>query len=423
MVGNTRDMIEAISFWTKKGYTPQQAAAIEANIFHESGGRADARGDGGRAHGLFQHHPDRRARILAATGIDMSTANAMDQRRAAAWEMKNEAVFRDAVFRRINNPAEAAAYFTAKFERPADISGESAKRGATANKIFNEIDYARAEWLQPLISDPKHLARELEALGTDEAKQRLADINRISVVDTKYKEVLAKGALLVAQESKDVLKQAGVETSSRNLSLGEIVGGHTAVKLLQMSDKGVTLQKLIAEGVLPKSMVTEFAKTITPEMKKQAGLSAEAQDDPEKMTLDNFLSIVDETGKKQKLSAYEKARGQIKSAGNEALLQQLLKNDLGFMEFLLLMLMVLAFDKTGIDLGAIAGVQQKAESSPRLQGTTTQKSESGRLDYTNEVALMSQKLQNSGVQSASMETRGNFTPFSKNDPTTSVAMS
>ena len=126
----------AMDFWMGQGYTREQAAGIVANELAESGGNPNARGDGGLAHGLYQHHQDRRAAIKAATGIDMSTASAMDQRRGAAWEMKNGNVgFNDAYFRGLNNPADAAAYMVTNFERPKDQYGESVKRARAAMDI------------------------------------------------------------------------------------------------------------------------------------------------------------------------------------------------------------------------------------------------------------------------------------------------
>lgn len=126
---------DAMSFWMSQGYSREQAAGIVANEMAESKGNPGARGDGGQAHGLYQWHPDRRRRILEATGIDVSTASAMDQRKAAAWEMKNEPIFNDETFRSITSPDQAAAYFSLKFERPADAAGEAFRRGQSALDI------------------------------------------------------------------------------------------------------------------------------------------------------------------------------------------------------------------------------------------------------------------------------------------------
>jgi hypothetical protein len=131
-----------MAFWMSQGYTREQAAGIVANERHESGGDPAARGDGGRAHGLYQWHADRRKKIMDATNIDVSTASAADQRKAAAWEMKNEGIFNDAAFRNIKGADEAAAYFSTKFERPADTIGQAVSRANTAMDIAGQTPFA-----------------------------------------------------------------------------------------------------------------------------------------------------------------------------------------------------------------------------------------------------------------------------------------
>lgn len=126
-------------FWMSKGYTPAQSAGIIANMKNESGGRDDARGDNGHAHGLFQWHEGRRAAIEKATGINVSTAGHREQLEAAAWEMTHlKSMFDDAHFRTLTSPDAAAAYFSKKFERPADTEGAAAKRGQTALALMRE---------------------------------------------------------------------------------------------------------------------------------------------------------------------------------------------------------------------------------------------------------------------------------------------
>lgn len=51
----------AWNFWASKGLTPTQVAGVMGNIGAESGFNPSAKGDGGKAWGLYQHHPDRRA--------------------------------------------------------------------------------------------------------------------------------------------------------------------------------------------------------------------------------------------------------------------------------------------------------------------------------------------------------------------------
>src|SRR4051812_34134313 len=79
----------AYDFFRDKGLSHNATAGILASMKQESGFNPRAIGDGGLAHGLFQHHPPRRADILRATGINMSTASFDDQLKGTWWEMNH----------------------------------------------------------------------------------------------------------------------------------------------------------------------------------------------------------------------------------------------------------------------------------------------------------------------------------------------
>lgn len=132
----------SLSFWKSKGLSPAQAAGMAAQEMAESGGNPGARGDyiNGKptAIGAYQWHADRRARILAATGIDITTATIDQQREAAYWELMN--VEHEARRRLMNaqTPEEAGRAAT-EFERP-DPNRRSiidAERGRDAANILN----------------------------------------------------------------------------------------------------------------------------------------------------------------------------------------------------------------------------------------------------------------------------------------------
>ena len=80
----------AFEFYRQMGYQPHQAAALAGNAAWESGGRTDIKGDGGKALGLFQWHPDRQAnltRFASQYGLDPKSEQA--QLQFADWELKN----------------------------------------------------------------------------------------------------------------------------------------------------------------------------------------------------------------------------------------------------------------------------------------------------------------------------------------------
>lgn len=130
---------DAVDFWVSQGYPRDVAAGIAANEVRESGGNPGAIGDNGAARGLYQWHPDRVAKIKASTGIDVTSASADDQRRAAAWEI-NQMGLRDSL---INSGGayNSAALFSKKFERPANGDYEAIIRGQEALKIASTSSF------------------------------------------------------------------------------------------------------------------------------------------------------------------------------------------------------------------------------------------------------------------------------------------
>ncbi|WP_422930143.1 phage tail tip lysozyme [Singulisphaera sp. PoT] len=132
----------AMDFWMSQGYTRSQAAGIVANEMRESGGNPDAVGDGGKARGLYQWHPDRADAILRGTGIDVRSASAADQRRAAAWELQQTGLADR--LKQIDDPDAAAAFVSQRFERPANGGYEAMIRGKSALEIASASPFSSA---------------------------------------------------------------------------------------------------------------------------------------------------------------------------------------------------------------------------------------------------------------------------------------
>lgn len=134
---------ESYTFWRSKGLTHEQALGVVANEMQESGFNPRARGDNGSSHGLYQWQPPRRRAILNATGIDVSTADANQQREAAYWEStqgRHDPQARRGwhLLRQAKTPGEAAAIWSQFFERPA-AAWEGAHRGRLANALARQI--------------------------------------------------------------------------------------------------------------------------------------------------------------------------------------------------------------------------------------------------------------------------------------------
>jgi hypothetical protein len=131
----------AMDFWTSQGYSREQAAVIVANETAESGGNASTHhmdSNGRMSYGLFQWNtPSRIQRILKNTGIDVRTASAEDQRKAAAWELEHTGIA--AKLKRAGSIAEASDVFVHDFENPANWQSQSLKRAQTAMGIASSF--------------------------------------------------------------------------------------------------------------------------------------------------------------------------------------------------------------------------------------------------------------------------------------------
>lgn len=131
----------AHDFFRSKGLSEEATAGILASMKQESNFTPNARGDGGRAHGLFQHHADRRAQIRAATGIDMSNASFQQQLEGAWWEMNHGDAGAQRALKILRRPGitarEAGGAFVQHFERPA--RDERGERGALAEGMLRQF--------------------------------------------------------------------------------------------------------------------------------------------------------------------------------------------------------------------------------------------------------------------------------------------
>ena len=128
---------QSYDFWRSQGFTSAQASGLVANEKRESNFDPNATGDNGQAKGIFQWHGDRRAAILAATGIDVSNASHADQLKAAAWELQNRGD--SDKLRGMTSSFDSGALISRIFERPAYGFAESQIRGMMATQEMRKF--------------------------------------------------------------------------------------------------------------------------------------------------------------------------------------------------------------------------------------------------------------------------------------------
>lgn len=127
---------QALAYFQSMGWSPAQASGLVANIAEESGFDPNIVGDGGRAFGLAQWHPDRQANFKAWSGKDIRKASFEDQLAFMHHELTaGSERAAGARLRGASSGAEAGAIVSRYYERPRDRDGEAADRARLAKKI------------------------------------------------------------------------------------------------------------------------------------------------------------------------------------------------------------------------------------------------------------------------------------------------
>lgn len=130
---------EAIDFFESKGWTRAQAIGLAANIEAESNFKTNAVGDGGKAYGLAQWHPDRQAIFQKTYGKPIREANFQEQLEFINWELNNNEKRAGNFIRQAQDAGQAAALVDQHYERS---SGEHRQK-----RILIAQKYAKGEGL------------------------------------------------------------------------------------------------------------------------------------------------------------------------------------------------------------------------------------------------------------------------------------
>lgn len=125
----------AIAKFMEMGWAKEQAAGIVANLHRESGFKTDIVGDGGKAYGIGQWHPDRQANFQAQFGKSIKGSSFDEQLAFVDWELRNTESRAGKRLMGAGSAREAGGIVSQFYERPADVSGEKAARGGLAEKL------------------------------------------------------------------------------------------------------------------------------------------------------------------------------------------------------------------------------------------------------------------------------------------------
>jgi hypothetical protein len=136
----------AKNFFVNKGYTEEQAAGIVGNLQGESGNfnkdviSGERRGDGGKAVGIAQWHPDRQAKFKEIMHKDLVGASLEDQLEFVDWELNNSHKSAGNDLRKQTTAEGAAKSVERKYEITAASmhGGHSPERVRNAEKLMGK---------------------------------------------------------------------------------------------------------------------------------------------------------------------------------------------------------------------------------------------------------------------------------------------
>ena len=133
--GSSKNAEEAIKFFQSAGWTKEQAAGIVGNLQSESGKNLDtnAVGDGGKAKGIAQWHPDRQASFQKVMGKDLNSSTLEEQLKFVDWELKNTEKNAGDKLKQAKSAAQAAQIVDKLYERSSGAA--LGDRIASANML------------------------------------------------------------------------------------------------------------------------------------------------------------------------------------------------------------------------------------------------------------------------------------------------
>lgn len=128
---------KAMSYLMSRGMAKEHAAGVVSNLVAESGPdlNIDAVGDGGKAFGLAQWHPDRQAEFKRVFGKDIQNSNMQEQLDFVMHELNSTEKVAGRSLKLSRSAREAGQIVSSQYERPRDTIAEMQKRGDMAERL------------------------------------------------------------------------------------------------------------------------------------------------------------------------------------------------------------------------------------------------------------------------------------------------
>jgi hypothetical protein len=193
----------AVGQLVSMGWSREAASGLVAGFWKESLLDPRAVGDGGKAYGIGQWHPDRQAEFKKVFGIDIQKSTLEQQLQFANYELTqgNE----QAAGRRLRaatNALDAGAIASRFYERPADVEGEAQQRASAAADLYASIGRNNAA----------------QIAGTGLGARDVTPVSSTTTTSTSSNETHINGPINIQTQATDaagIVRDFGREMSSR----------------------------------------------------------------------------------------------------------------------------------------------------------------------------------------------------------------
>lgn len=130
----------AVNSFMSLGWTKEQSIGIVANLIGESNlSHTVDTGDGGRAYGIAQWHPDRQRNFAKVFWKSIQWSTLEEQLSFVDWELRNTERNAWEMLKNSSSIASATEVITHYYERPFDKHGDTKKRQQIASQIEAKI--------------------------------------------------------------------------------------------------------------------------------------------------------------------------------------------------------------------------------------------------------------------------------------------
>jgi hypothetical protein len=221
---------KAVEILMSKGWTKNQAAGIAANLQAESNFRTTAVGDGGKAIGLGQWHPDRQKKFEKLYGKKLQEASFEEQVNFVDWELRNTEKRAGKAIGATKTAAEAAAVTEQKYER----SALGLKGGVQPQRIGKANEYAELD-----------LNVQEAPKGVKAKREVLAGIKPDKEVKPKVESAKHAPVAMVSQKLPFEVKQVDVKGNKQSADNQQrpqtVIAGVRPTASIELDDVPVTI--------------------------------------------------------------------------------------------------------------------------------------------------------------------------------------